>query len=59
MGVKRIWGGIRRQTPTIIEVVGLFAVAAGAAMIFLPAGIILAGLAAVFVAQGLEGGEQR
>ena len=44
---------IRRHLPTIIEVVGIIALCAGVLWYSIPAGLIVTGLVAVVVAQGI------
>ena len=44
---------LRRHLPTIIEVVGIISVCAGVLWYSIPAGLIVSGLVAVVVAQGI------
>ena len=44
---------IRRHLPTIIEVVGIISLCAGVLWYSIPAGLIVSGLVAVVVAQGV------
>ena len=43
-----------RSMPTLVELLGLTAVVIGVCLIWLPLGIIIGGILAVFIAQGLR-----
>ena len=45
---------LRRHLPTIIEVVGIISLCAGVLWYSIPAGLIVSGLVAVVVAQGIS-----
>ena len=51
--IKRHLPTLRRHLPTIIEVVGIISVCAGVLWYSIPAGLIVSGLVAVVVAQGI------
>ena len=51
--IKRHLPTLRRHLPTIIEVCGIVALCAGVMWYSIPAGLIVSGLVAVVVAQGI------
>ena len=51
--IKRHLPPLRRHLPTIIEVVGIISVCAGVLWYSIPAGLIVSGIVAVVVAQGV------
>ena len=45
---------LRAHRASLLEIAGLAGIALGAALVYLPAGLIVGGACAVFVAQGVD-----
>ena len=51
---KWYWHVVRIRKATFVEVFGFVSLAVGFGLVYLPAGIIVTGVSAVLLAQGLE-----